>query len=330
MKNYKELKVLLVYQYFRNGINDFYCSHIKRLTDKGYDVKGFCLTIDPPGPRMTYPELNNRWVSKEKKLMNIYYNLKKACEDRDVLLLYNGANLHPEFLPELNTFNVYQCFDDPESSETLSKPVAKYFDACFVGNIASLQQYISWGCKNVHFRPLGFFENNISSSLKYINNKIDVTNRTLDVSLFCERESSWRSERLKFLTENLPNLYGRGRGWPGGYVSDKEMLILYAKTKIGLNIHNSTGPINLRTYVLPANGILQICDNKYFLGHIFKLNYEVVGFNEIEEVPELTNYYLKNDRIRKKIAYNGWLRAIKEYNEYSIWEKQMMEIGKLL
>lgn len=327
-KRKRPVKTLLVYLAFKEGIEQFYESYIRRLNQAGFDVEGLCLTIEPPGPSLTFTDLDSLWQKKNKKLFVLYDHLIEKAKSKEILVLYNGANLHPELLKGLNTFNVYMCFDDPESSDKLSAPVAKYFDASFVGNIASLNQYISWGCKNVFFRPLGYFQNNVYSSNV---TEADIINRTndIDVCLFCDRESSWRRERVAYLCGNIANLYGRGRGWPLGWANDDEMLSVYGRSKIGINIHNSTGPINLRTYALPANGIMQICDNKYFLGHIFELDKEVVGYCHIEEVPDLVKFYLKNDALRKKIAAAGWERARKEYNEIAVWRKQMEQIENL-
>lgn len=325
---YKKLKTLLIYLVYRNGIQEFYEAYIKILNSAGFDVEGFCITLDPPGPRLTYSELDRKWKRRDKKLARMYERLNNRANTKEVLVLYNGANLHPELLKELRTFNAYMCFDDPESSQDLSEPVAKYFDSCFVGNIASLTQYESWNCKNIFFRPLGYFSNYASTNLVVGNSRS--VRRDIDVSIFCERESKWRQDRLSYIETHLPNLYARGKGWKGGFASDKEMLEVYLRSKIGLNIHNSTGPINLRLYALPANSVMQICDNKYFLGQIFTLGKEVVGFCDIEEVPELVNYYLKNESERNNIAYRGWLRASKEYNEVAVWDRQMKQISNLL
>lgn len=319
-------KTLLVYLVYRQGIDQFYESYVSRLNDAGFDVEGFCITVDPPGSRFSFVELDKRWRKNDKQLAVLYEQLLKKTKDKEVLVLYNGANLHPEFLKELKTFNAYMCFDDPESSENLSAPVAKYFDACFVGNVASLNQYAAWDCKNVFFRPMGYFQDHVYSvditREEILNRKDDV-----DVCLFCEIKSPWRKERVRCLIEKLPTLYGRGPGWPGGW---EDPLPVYSRSKIGINLHNSTGPINLRCYALPANGVMQICDNKYFLGHIFELDKEVVGYCDIEEVPELVNFYLKHEEQRKKIAIAGWKRATGDYNEIAVWKKQMEQIEGLM
>ena len=56
--------------------------------------------------------------------------------------------MHPEFVSRW-VFTIFTCGDDPESSEVLSKPVASAFDFAFTYNIACVDMYKSWGCKNV-------------------------------------------------------------------------------------------------------------------------------------------------------------------------------------
>jgi spore maturation protein CgeB len=324
----RKLKTLLLYQDFRPGIAEFYRAHIRKLQAAGFAVEGFCITVDPPASRFSFSKLDELWRRGDRRLMQLYSELEKKASEADVTLLFNGANLHPEFLPQLDTFNAYMCFDDPESSEVLSKPVAKYFDASFVVNIASVDQYRSWGCENVFFRPFGYFASHVDPSLGV--EQIGSGEKDVDACIFCERASPWRRERLEYLEEHVPGLYGRGRGWPLGYVSDEEVLAVYRRARIGINLHNSTGPINFRTFALPANGVMQICDNKYFLGHIFELGSEVVGFNEIEEVPDLVRFYLANDAARIRIAKAGYERAHRDYNEVAVWHRQMQQVAGLM
>lgn len=325
----KKIKTLLAYHMYREGIDTFYESYTKRLNEFGFDVEGFCLTLDPPSSRLSFEQLDTLWKKQDRRLHALYKKLQTKAEDKDVLVLFNGSNLHPNYLEKLNTFNAYMCFDDPESSNNLSKPVSKFFDACFVGNIACLEQYHAWKCKNVFFRPLGYFASHVYSNC-LTENIIVRRNNDIDVCLFCERQSAWRKNRLGFLEKIIPNFHARGKGWDSGWATHAEMLDVYSRSKIGLNLHNSVGPVNMRTYLLPANGIMQICDNKYFLGHIYELGKEVVGYCDVEEVPELVNYYLSNENERKRIAITGWKMATATYNEIAVWEKQMKQIAGLL
>ncbi len=324
----REIRTLFVYQDYAPGAEAFYQAHLATLRSAGFAVEGFCITPDPPALRFTFPALDRKWKRGDRALTALYAELKQRAAACEVLILFNGANLHPEFLSELSTFNAYMCFDDPESSQLVSRPVAKFFDACFVANIAALDQYRGWGCRNVFFRPFGFHDSHVDPEIDTA--QIRSGEKDLDICLFCERESDWRRERLDFLQCEIPTLYGRGRGWPGGFVGDDEMLDVYRRSKIGLNLHNSTGPINFRTYALPANGLMQICDNKYFLGQIFELGKEVVGYSEVEEVPDLVRFYLANDAERIRIATAGFERAHRDYNEVEVFRRQLETIGELL
>jgi spore maturation protein CgeB len=81
---------------------------------------------------------------------------------------------------------------------------------------------------------------------------------------------------------------------------------------------------------LPANGVMQICDNKYFLGQIFELGKEVIGCSEIEEVPDLVRFYLVNKSERIRIATAVYERAHSEYTEVEVFRRQLSQIGGLL
>jgi spore maturation protein CgeB len=113
----------------------------------------------------------------------------------------------------------------------------------------------------------------------------------------------------------------RGRCRSSGRVS---------RAKIGINLDNSTGSINFRTFALPANGVMQICDNQCFLGQIFELGKEVIGCSEIEEVPDLVRFYLVNKSERIRIATAVYERAHSEYTEVEVFRRQLSQIGGLL
>jgi 2-polyprenyl-3-methyl-5-hydroxy-6-metoxy-1,4-benzoquinol methylase len=115
----------------------------------------------------------------------------------------------------------------------------------------------------------------------------------------------------------------RGRGWPDGYLPEEEKIPLYRRSKIGWNVHNSVGPCNIRTFALPANGILQICDNKCRFGQLFELGTEAIGFDRVEECIELTRYYLEHDDERRVLAAAGWRRVTTDYNEAVNWQRMV-------
>lgn len=315
------MKILLGYNYYNYPIDvkKMVDDWLGRLRMAGIDITGFCLTLNPPGNCLLWDDLDKLWKMKDKDLMKMYDSLEKKLEDYDVFINFNGINLHPEYVQKLSTFMVYSCFDDPESSKVLSKPVAWAYDLALVGNIAEVENYKKWGCKNVYYWPLGFRYTDYDPRLN--EEKIMNGERELDISLVCERNSVWRKDRLEKYYKAFPNGNYYGRGWENGFLPENKKISLLHNTKIGPNFHNSTGPINFRTFILPANGVMQICDNKSNLGKIFKLGKEVIGFNSVREAIALTKYYLNHDEERRKIALAGWKRAITDYNEVTIFHK---------
>lgn len=297
---------------------------LRRLRDSGIDVEGFCLTIDPPAPRFSWDELEARWLARDPQLLDLYARLTERLQDFDVFINYNGVNLHPEFVLNLDVFTVYGCFDDPESSDDLSRPVAAAYDLSMVGNISMLEEYASWGAREVRWFPSGFRATDFNPHLTM--GQILNQERDIPLTLLCDRSALHRTQRLDDFAAEFPEGHFYGQGWPRGFLPREREVPLYQRTRVGVNMHHSTGPINFRTFTLPANGILQICDNKHWLGHIFQLDKEVVGFNSVSEAIALTRYYLNEDEERRAIAAAGWKRATTEYTEVAVFNRMLSHI----
>jgi spore maturation protein CgeB len=323
------MKILLGYSWYpyEYSVGVWVEAWLARLRSHGIEVDGFCLTLDPPGPCIYWPELDDLWQRHDKNLMSMYDNLARRLESYDVFVNWNGINLHPEFVQQIPIFKAYACFDDPESSDRLSQPVASSYDLALVGNIAEVETYYKWGVKEARHWPLGFFSVDYDHSLT--KEKILNGTRDVDLTLLCERISSWRKERLDKFAAAFPQGAYFGHGWPNGFLPDRDRIPLYQRSKIGINMHNSTGPINFRTFILPANGVMQFCDNKEHLGKLFELNKEVVGFDSIEEAIELCHYYLRHDDDRREIAAAGWERAHRDYNEVAVFKMMMHHVEEV-
>ncbi len=324
------MKILLGYSYYESPVDvaATVSEYVARLTEAGYEVESYPLTLNPPGSPIWWIQLDKLWKLGDKQLLEHYNKLanKLVTGGFDVFLNFNGINIHPEFVRQIPAFTVYCCNDDPESSDRLSKPVAAAYDLCMIGNIAALDDYKSWGAKEVRFWPMSFMASEYDPTLT--EDKILNGERDVDISILCEKlYVPDRVRRLNIYSQAFPAGKYYGPGWENPYLADK--VPLYQRTKIGPNFHNSTGPINTRTYMLPANGIMQLCDNKKHLGLIFELNKEVVGFDTVEEAIELTHYYLAHDDERRKIAAAGWKRSVTEYNELTVFgwvEKYVNEV----
>lgn len=320
------MRILLGYSYYQYpyDVKQRTQAWLARLRAQGISVEGFCLTINPPGPPLWWRALEKNWCRGDRELLTIYERLARRLEQFDVFINYNGINLHPDFITQLPTFNVYACFDDPESSEDLSKPVATAYDLCLVGNIAEVDKYKKWGVENAKWWPLGFREDDYDPCLT--ENSILTIKRSIEISLLCEKVTRYRQDRLEAFVEAFPQGEYYGKGWSNGLLPQRQAVQLYKQTKIGPNFHNSTGPVNFRTFILPANGVLQICDNRSYLGKIFELGTEVIGFDSIKEAIELCRYYLAHEEERRRIAAHGWARAIRDYNELAVFKRAIGHI----
>lgn len=319
------LRILYCYPRFRSeaygDVDRLTQDYLTRLRTAGYQVEGFCLTLDPPGPCLTWAALDRRWRWGDRKLLGLYERLQQALVGKDVLLNVSGINLHPDFVAELPVFTVFQCFDDPENSHNLSHPVAAAYDLCLVGNIAEVGTYRTWGVNAVEWTPMGV-DPSIHDPTLTEQDILEGT-RDVDLLLLADRTSPWRTARLDRLAAAFPAGRFHGKGWPSGYLPPVEQVQMLRRAKVGPNLHNSTGPVNFRTYYLPANGVLQVCDNRSHLGQIFRLGEEVVGFDTIDECIDLCRYYLAHDQERREIAARGFRRAMADYTEVPVFARKL-------
>jgi len=327
-RNVTIVKILIGYPDHPSGVYQSvagrYLKYIERLRAYGFDVKGFCLTLNPPAECLAFSRLDKLWRQGDRRLLAMYERMAVELESCDVLLNYTGINLHPRFVERLPVCTVFQCFDDPESSEHLSRPVAGAYDLALVGNIAELDTYRGWGVERVEWAPLGLWKDLYDPTLTEID--ILEGSRDIDLLMLANRMSRYRRSRVNQLANAFPDGHFFGRGWSRGYLPVGDDVAYLQRAKVGPNLHNSTGPINLRTFYLPANGVLQICDNKGHLSKIFELDREVIGFDTVEECIEKCRYYLVHDRERREIAAAGWRRVFRDYNEEAVFARKVRAI----
>lgn len=301
-------------------------SYLARLRAGGFDVRGFCITPEQPAEAFSWRELDRRWRWGERRLLRLYERLEHELSDRDVLINSTGANLHPEFVAGLPVFRVFQCFDDPENSHNLSRPAAAAYDLSLVGNAAEVDAYRAWGVRCAEWMPLGVQPEAYDPALTETD--ILEGRRDIDLLFIGDRTSPWRRERLDRLARAMPGGSYFGRGWPAGHLPPAQLLAHLRRAKLGPNLHNSTGPVNYRTYYLPANGVMMLCDNKRHLSRVYEPGVEAVGFDSVEECVELARYYLAHDRERREIAAAGYRRARRDYTELPVFQRMVETIAR--
>ena len=307
------MKVLFAY-IRRSDDDQVIYERMTACTPQGLTVVPFPLNC----ARQRWPDLDRNWRTREPKLLAMYEALHEAVGDCDAMMLYNGWSLHPEFVAQLPAFSVYCFFDDPESSEKQSRHLAPAFDAVLFGNIASRPQYESWGCERIAHLPILFDPAAVPPRAE-IERSLD-GRRDNDIVLCCGM-TTWRRRRLEGLIGAFPDARVHGSGWPAGWITREGKLDLYRRSKIGWNIHNSTGPINQRLLMLPAWGIMQVCDNKTGLGMYYDLDREVAGFDTIPEAIDLTRHFLDRDDDRHELAAAALDRFHRDYHPTKVWAR---------
>jgi hypothetical protein len=310
------MKIVMTYPRYADWVDEWY-RDIASQAPLGMNIVAL-----PSGQRqspITFPELDKKWKCRDDELMSHYTEILKACEDADVLFCY-GAGIHPEFLPYLPTFNCYFFCDDPEDSPWQSANVAPAFDAAFYGNIASSFQYESWGCRRHSWLPIFTASSDVPSQGEESEIFRNAREENIVFVGGLDDYSSYRCARLERISAAFPLGTFRGRGWPAGEIKGS-LTNLYLQSRIGFNLHRTTGPINRRMFQLPAHGVMQICDNKTGLGQIFELGKEVEGFDTIDEAIELTKYYLDHEQDRASVARAGFERFWKDYHAGAVWAR---------
>jgi spore maturation protein CgeB len=292
-----------------------------RITALGYRMDA--IGVPCPGGWWPFPKLDAAWRQSDATLMRAYEEIGARVRTGDVLIAAGGSMVHPEFVRQLPSLNVFTCSDDPESSAVLSRPAAPFFDVSLIANVTCVEMYRAWGCRHADWlyhavRP-PFFDPAVTEE------SIVSGERDLDAMILCERGDgmSDRAQRIERLLTEFPHAFVRGQGWPGGHVDPHPV---YLRAKIGWNLHHSAGPCNRRLTALPALGVMQLCDNKSNLAPLFTLDEEIVGFDTIEECIEKTRYYLAHDEERRAIAARGWKRAMRDYTEPQQWRHLLSKI----
>ncbi len=83
---------------------------------------------------------------------------------------------------------------------------------------------------------------------------------------------------------------------------------------------------NMRLFEATGTGAFLITDYKKNLNDLFKTGVEVEDYNNVEELNNKIEYFLKNDKERIEIAYNGQQKTLKEHT----YEKRMQELVEII
>ncbi len=175
----------------------------------------------------------------------------------------------------------------------------------------------------------------IKSKLKKLK---DEEYSTLETLIYWIATRIYRSRVLKKTIKYSPTIYG-DKGWKqlldgsfelrGEVNYYKTLPVVYNATDININATSLQMPegVNQRVFDVPACGAFLLTDYQKAIEELFDIGKEVVVYKNIEELPELIKYYLKNDTERKKIAERAYRRVISEHT-YVLRLKKIIETMK--
>jgi spore maturation protein CgeB len=322
-------------------------TRITNITNHDYDLTSLNHRKELGIERAWHPdELDKLYRNKDERLLIFYEKVRHMIQDYDVFLVNHENIYHPDFVKSLkNVYTVLASADDPESSDFCSKPYVHAFDHCFAWGVnfdkdtKITQKYIEWGAKRAHWWPHGAAEDMYNPDLS----ENDIYNKERDISVVFVGTHYLKTDRIIKVKKALGNklsIYGRGWSWricmkhliwKINELSMDALVPLYQRTKIGINIHMSYGPSNVRTYQLPANGVMQICDCREGLGDVYKIGKEVICYDTVKEAIDLIQYYLVHENERKEIAAAGFKRTMRDYKRVTTFNRaiEQIKIGML-
>src|SRR3989344_7172227 len=106
------------------------------------------------------------------------------------------------------------------------------------------------------------------------------------------------------------------------------MYNIMLQSKITINRHIDIAEDyanNMRLYEATGCGAMLITDKKKNLSDLFKIDKEIISYEDTDDLIEKIRYYLKKDKEREAIASAGQKRTLKDHN-YSVRMKELVNI----
>lgn len=289
---------------------------------------------------------------RDPNYMRMVRDFIDRFKEFEIIVMSTYNFIHPEVLVrELRKpIKVLGFIDDPLSTYLRGIPYLWAFDGAFfispsyIDNLPFEEAIARWCSKPVMWWPLIPFPFPKPEQV----NEAFFRERDIDI-VYVGKPSSTKLERLIRLKKHFGSRFKVYGQWPFkgylGYIrgllgkpiypyrvkslSVDERTNIYWRTKIGFNMHVSEQQYecgNIRTYEVPAHGIMLISDKGGANGHakIFEPDREAVYYDTIDEAIELIEYFLTHDEERIRIAKAGFERYWKDYE----WEKNLLRFLK--
>jgi len=231
------------------------------------------------------------------------------------------------------------CLDDPLQHYEITKSIAYYdhvfvVDPSFSPQLELLSdrpvQYLPGAADPDIYKPIDLsqeekqrFDCDIAylGSVEYRENgagilRAQVLQNLLEYKMKIYGNPSWS----KLLTD-FPQLRRR---LSGGYLMPPEVNKLYNAARIVINIHRPQirCGVNPKTFEIAAAGAFQLIDKRAEIANQFKIGEEIICYENINELRELTKYYLAHPDDGNKIALKARQKVLAKHT----YQDRMKEV----
>ncbi len=270
--------------------------------------------------------------------------VRREKPDLFFAFMYTDELTH-ETLDEIKklTTSVAWFSDDHWRLDNYSRFYAPHFTQVLTTWSKAKERYAKYGIHNVIRSQWGF------NSRLY--QPVVVSGQDIAVS-FIGMKTAKRAEVIEALRSAGINVFVRGFGWSEGRANFNEMLEIFSRSKINLNLNPPMSaialkplaqiffrrrrtmivpdfwhfPRNLRSYFqkkipqikarpfeITGSGGFCITGDADDTSSYFNLGKEIVTYTSVPDLIEKIRYYLAHDEERKAITKAGYERAIKEH-----------------
>jgi spore maturation protein CgeB len=263
------------------------------------------------------------------------------------VIVDNCPPFHPDYLRRLDVYKVLRIADGPISAYDRDFAYLHAYDhvlyhsPAYSRDMGMAEKLEYCGAKRLDFWPLALFD--VAFDRRKTGRELVMQDRDIDIIfiggqhvgklalLATVKRAFGQKFRLHGLTTLKTNLYFNLRyGWPGWVrpLAFDQYVPLYQRSKIGINLHNR-GKYTLgsyRLFDLPGNGVMQISDGDEYLNEFFRVDEEIVGYVNSDDLIDKIRYYLAHDDERRAIALRGHERVMKDHR----FAHRMRQAGDLI
>jgi spore maturation protein CgeB len=303
------------------------------LKEMGHEVRLFNFGVDGVYPRLV------KAISRRHFYAHINGQMRKLADSfrPDLFLTIFGFDHDKETVEYIRKKGILAAcwwLNDPfQIKRSLTQ--ASNYDYYFTNAKGSLQDYNSRGISKVFFLPLAAYPK--------LHKKLPGIDKQYDVCF----AGDWGPTREKMLLEIARDfplmIFGpswgkklainsplRGCIAKDGFFTPEELVPIFNRSKIALNIHSWYGNWNygLNPRVFEANGCgtFQLSDFKEEIPELYEPDREIVLYDEMRDLKEKAAFYLASDSRRDEIAERGYARTLRDHT----YEQRLREMFSIM